>query len=228
MVGASLLLGTLPASAGAWASRAKPEGFAAPIKKLRIQYKETLPMEPTEARELIEEAIEAGESHERVFRNRVSVMVGLFALALAVIHTVGAGAQRESLLASIEASDTFNYMQAKTIREAVFRTASSTPGIDSDTRAADLGEVTRLRQDDASGHGIEQLRKAGLALRQESMAKANAAEGYELGETALQVAIVLLSIALVAQSRRLVTGAMGVAGLGVAVAVLTALRSVLM
>ena len=185
-------------------------------------------MEPTEARELIEEAIAAEDNHERAFRNRVSVLVGLFALALAVVHTVGAAAQRESLLASIEASDTFNYMQAKTIREAVFRTASSTPGIDSDTRAADLGEVTRLRQDDAAGHGIDQLRKRGLELRQESVAKSSAAEGYELGETALQVAIVLLSIALVEQSRRLVTGASGLAGLGVAVAVLTALRGLFM
>ena len=180
-------------------------------------------MEADEARDLIEEAIEAGESHEKAFRNRVSVMVGVFALALAVIHTAGAGAQRESLLASIEASDTFNYMQAKTIREAVFRTASSTPGIDPDTRASDLGEVTRLHQDDAAGHGIEQLRKRGVELRQEGSAKATAAEGYELGETALQVAIVLLSIALVAQSPRLVKGALVVAGLGVLVALLTAL-----
>ena len=180
-------------------------------------------MEADEARELIEEAIEAGETHDRAFRNRVSVMVGVFALALAVTHTMGASAQRESLLSSIEASDTFNYMQAKTIREAVFRTASSTPGIDADTRAADLGEVTRLRQNDGAGHGIDQLRQRGAELRKESATKASAAEGYELGETALQVAIVLLSIALVAQSRGIVKGALLVAGLGIGIAVLTAL-----
>lgn len=180
-------------------------------------------MEPQEARELIKEAVEESESHERGLRDRVAVLVGLSALLLAVVHTAGASAQRDSLLSSIEASDTFSYMQAKVIREAVFRTASSTPGIDSDTRAADLGEATRLRQNDAAGHGIDQLRERGDELRRESIAKARACEGYELGETALQVAIVLLSIALIAQSRRIVWGASALAGLGVLLALLTAL-----
>ena len=179
-------------------------------------------MEANEARDLIEEAISESESHESGFRNRVAVLVGVFALLLAIVHTAGASAQRESLLSSIEASDTFSYMQAKTIREAVFRTASSTPGIDADTRATDLGEATRLRQDDASGHGIDQLRVRGTALRLESEARAKASEGYELGETALQVAIVLLSIAMIAQSRKIVRGACVLAGVGVVVALLTA------
>jgi hypothetical protein len=179
-------------------------------------------MEASEARDLIEEAIAETESHEAGFRNRLAVLVGVFALALAVVHTAGASAQRASLLDSIEASDTFAYMQAKTIREAVFRTASSTPGIDPDTRAADLGEATRLRQDDGAGHGIDQLRARGTALRLESLSKARASEGYELGETALQVAIVLLSIAMIAQSAQIVKGASLLAGLGVLVALLTA------
>jgi hypothetical protein len=180
-------------------------------------------MEADEARDLIDEAIEAGETHERGFRNRVSVLVGAFALLLAVVHTASAGAQRESVLSSIEASDTFGDMQAKVIREAVFRTASSTPGIDPDTRAADLGEATRLRQPDPSGHGIDQLRERGNALRVESAAKAHASEGYELGETALQVSIVLLSIALIAQSWRIVWGACALGGTGLLLALLTAL-----
>jgi hypothetical protein len=40
----------------------------------------------------------------------------------------------------------------------------------------------------------------GPELRVEGKVKATACEGYELGETALQLAIVILSIALIAQS----------------------------
>lgn len=66
-------------------------------------------MEATDAKDLIEEAIERSElkneevekaerSKERMFRERVSLMVGGFAVALAVIHMAAAGAQRESVL----------------------------------------------------------------------------------------------------------------------------------
>jgi hypothetical protein len=47
-------------------------------------------------------------------------------------------------------------------------------------------------------------------------------EWYELAETAMQVAIVLLSIALVARSWAIVAGASALAGVGVLVALGTA------
>lgn len=80
-------------------------------------------MEPTEAKDLIDEAIErAEEQHdsevalerasEKRFRDRVSLLVGLFAVLLAIVHMAAAGAQRESLLQGIAASDTFAYGSA--------------------------------------------------------------------------------------------------------------------
>lgn len=187
-------------------------------------------MEADEARDLIEEAIERTEagdreerSVERKFRDRVSVLVGVFALSLALIHMAAAGAQRESLLKSIEGSDTFAYMQAKVVRETVLNSAATTPGLESATKAADLAEAQRLRNPDKAGHGIGQLQKQGERLREESAAAAAASEGYETGETALQLAIVLLSIALIAQSWPIVAGASVLAAAGVGVSVLTAL-----
>lgn len=93
-------------------------------------------MEAADAKDLIEEAIErveakssSSEENERLkdrqFRERLSLMVGAFAVALAVVHMAAASAQRESLLKGIEASDSFAYMEAKIVRETILRTAAS-------------------------------------------------------------------------------------------------------
>ena len=191
-------------------------------------------MEAADAHDLIEQALEESEArHERVeqrekseerkFRDRASVLVGIFAVLLAIVHTAAASAQRESMLSSIEASDNFAYMQAKKIRETVLLTASRMPGLESETRAAELGEATRLSQPDAAGHGIGQLQAEGSRQRELSTAKAIASEGYEMGETALQVSIVLLSIAMITMSRRVMGMAVVLAGCGGVLALLTAL-----
>ncbi len=190
-------------------------------------------VEPADAKELIDEAIERAESErsatdavdrvaERRFRDRVSVLVGILAVSLAIVHMAAAGAARKSLLAGIAASDTFNYMQAKIIRETVVKTAAkSTAATDAD-RQAWVAEAQRLRGPDPAGHGISQLEATGKAEREAGERAAMAGEGYELGETALQMAIVLLSIALVARSRPIVAGAAILAIAGIAVAAATA------
>ncbi|HEX7858491.1 MAG TPA: DUF4337 family protein [Sphingobium sp.] len=190
-------------------------------------------MEAAEAKDLIEDAVEESEARhdvvdqkerlaERRFRNRVSLLVGLFAVLLAIVHMVGASASRDSLLSSIEASDTFAYMQAKIVRETVLRSAADTVG-DTRSKARDLAEADRLKRPDAAQHGISQLRERGDELRAEGTAKAAASEGYELGETALQLAIVILSIALIAQSWPIAFGACFFAVTGTAIALFTAL-----
>jgi hypothetical protein len=191
-------------------------------------------VEPADAKELIDAAIERAEAErtgadatdravEKRFRDRVALMVGVFAVLLAVIHMAAAGAARDSLLKGIAASDTFDYMQAKIVREAVARAAAQSGGIAPADRAAWAAEAARLRTPDAAGHAIPQLEASGKRERAAGEHAAQAVEGYELGETALQMAIVLLSIALVARSRAIVGGALLLAGLGTAAALATVL-----
>ena len=186
-------------------------------------------VEPADAKELIDEAIEKAEEAEkseqaieRRFRNRVSILVGIFAVLLAIIHVEAASSARESLLKTVQASDTYNYMQAKIIREAVFKTAAREPSLDPAARAGLLKEAARLRKPDAAGHGIAQLQPQADRLRDEGELASRKGEWYELAETAMQVAIVLLSIALVARSWAIVAGAASLAGIGVVLALMTA------
>ena len=189
-------------------------------------------VEPADAKDLIDEAIERAESErdganaaeraaEKRFRDRVSLMVGVCAVLLAIIHMASAGAARESLLRGIEASDTFNYMQAKIVRESVAKAAAQSGSVAAADRAGWAAEAARLRNPDAGGHAIPQLEATGKRERAEGARAASAVEGYELGETAMQMAIVLLSIALIARSRAIVGGALLLAGLGTAAAVAT-------
>ena len=191
--------------------------------------------DPSDPRDLIEEAIERAEARqegqdaaehaiEKRFRDRVSIMVGIFAVLLAVIHVAAAGNQRESILHNIEASDTFSYMQAKIIRETVLKTAASAKDLAPEERDKMIAEAVRLRHPDKAGHSILQLQVAGDVAREESGAAAAKSERYELGETALQVAIVLLSIALVARSWAIVIGAGGLAACGALITLLTTLK----
>ncbi len=184
-------------------------------------------LEASEAKELVDEAVEKEDKErsaeakvERAFRNRVALMVGIFAVLLAVIHMKAAAAARDSLLTAVEASDTFAYMQAKTIRETIYKTAAAS-GVREDDRATFAAEAARLRASDKAGHGIDQLRDTGQRLQRENAVARRASEGYELGETALQVAIVLLSIAIVARSSAIVAGAALFAVAGVALALTT-------
>ncbi|MEO9130380.1 MAG: DUF4337 family protein [Sphingomonas sp.] len=190
-------------------------------------------MEADEARDLIDEAVQraetqrdtdesAGHAAERKLRERVSVLIGILAVCLAIVHMAASGAQRASLLRGIEASDTFAYMQAKIVRETVYKTASANASAVADRQAL-AKEASRLRKPDQAQHGIGQLQSRGEALRKEGELAAVAGEGYEFGETALQMAIVLLSIALVARSKAIMYGACALATVGIAIAILTKL-----
>jgi hypothetical protein len=186
-------------------------------------------VEPADAKELIDEAIEEVErvdkeerALEKRFRDRVSILVGLFAVLLAIIHVAAASNARESLLKTVNASDTYNYMEAKIIRESLLKGLAQVPGLDTVTHQAMLKEASRLRNPDRAGHGIVQLQEKADELRSDGESSARRGEWYELAETAMQVGIVLLSIALVARSWAIVSGAVLLAGMGILLAAGTA------
>jgi hypothetical protein len=186
-------------------------------------------VEPADAKELIDEAIEEAERVDRAeraiekhFRDRVSILVGLFAVLLAIIHVAAASNARESLLKTVNASDTYNYMEAKIIRESLLKSLAQTPALSATAQQQMLKEAARLRNPDKAGHGIVQLQEKADELRGEGERSARKGEWYEFAETAMQVAIVLLSIALVARSWAIVTGAVSLATVGVVLAGATA------
>jgi hypothetical protein len=142
---------------------------------------------------------------------------------LAIIHVEAAGNARDGVLKTIQASDTYNYMQAKIIREAILKTGAQVPSLDPAAKAGMLKDAAKLRAPDKAGHGISQLQPQADRLRDEGQLASKKGEWFEFAETALQVAIVLLSIAMVARSWGIVAGASTLAGIGVILAAATAI-----
>ena len=186
-------------------------------------------LEPTEAKELIEETVDRIEEHEaegareeKAFRERLSLLVGVFAVVLAIVHVIGAGLVRENIVNTIRASDDYNYMQAKKLRQEILSvSALSAP---SDQRDRLASEAAALERPDAKGHGIGQLQASADKLTEEANEAGKAGEHYEWAETALQMAIVLLSIAMIASSRPVAWAAGLLAAAGVILAAATHLH----
>jgi hypothetical protein len=183
-------------------------------------------LEPTEAKELIEETVERIESHdaqeareERSFRERLSLLVGIFAVILAIVHVIGAGLVRENIVNTIRASDTYNYMQAKKLRQEIMTVGALSAPVDQRERLT--AAAAALDRPDAKGHSISQLQASADKLTEEANQAGTAGEYYEWAETALQMAIVLLSIAMIASSRLVAWGACLLAAGGVALAAVT-------
>ncbi len=149
-------------------------------------------------------------------RDGVAIGLGALAVLLAIIHLGTAAAQRESMQAALAASDSFSAAQAMIARETVLIAHANAPGLDRDVRAGELVQAMRLRHDTSAG--IEQMTARSTQLRAQSQAAAARAGGLALGESALQLAILMLAVALVLDNRAVRRGAMALAGVGAAVA----------
>src|SRR5436309_7058641 len=78
------------------------------------------------AHETTHEAAHSGKGEARL----IGLLISVLALFLAVSEMLGKSAQTEGLALNIHASDTWNFFQAKTIRQTVLRTAIETARVE--------------------------------------------------------------------------------------------------
>src|SRR5436190_1187047 len=68
---------------------------------------------------------EQGHGKQPVSQNRkIALLIAIIALFLALSETLGKSAQTNGIELNIKASDTWNFFQAKTIRQTTLRTAA--------------------------------------------------------------------------------------------------------
>ena len=180
------------------------------------------------AKEHLEQVHEHG--HGDSTTRRIAVLIAVIAAGLAISEMGEKAAQNAYLTHHIQASDDWAFFQAKNVRATVQRTAAdvmeSLPtAADPAVRAridAARADAARLRDDPQSGDGSKQL--AANAQEQEH-ARDHAFHRYHLFEIvvgALQISIVLASVAVVVRITRLAYVAAGISalagllGLGVA------------
>jgi len=174
-----------------------------------------------------------GHGHEKKpaesNNKKIALLISVIALFLAFSETLGKSAQTAGIELNIKASDTWNFFQAKTIRQTSLRTAAEAmtlqlAGLTNDDAKAAMTKqietwratVARYESDPKEQDGRREL----MAIARKYEAERDVAmaryHNYEIGSAAYQIGIVLASAAVITSMMALVYGAIGVGLIGLA------------
>jgi hypothetical protein len=177
----------------------------------------------SEAHEHAEHAKHAAHSNKKI-----ALAIAIMALLLALSETLGKSANTEAINLNIKASDTWNFFQAKTIRQTAIRTAAEGTTLQLPHAATDdikgamtkqidawKATVARYESDPKERDGRKELREQAEALEHTRDTALARYHSYELGSAAFQIGIVLCSAAVITGMVVLAWIAGGVACLGI-------------
>jgi len=181
-------------------------------------------MKADEAAELL-----AAEREKDRFKQRAAIVIATFAMLLAITGLGGQNATKEALNENILASNAFNFFQAKNARQTSMVLAANeielawatSPGLSGETKAAlqkkldDYRKtIARYESEPDTGEGKKEL----LARAREHVARRDHAlkqdPYFDYAEALVQIAIVLVSVSIVAEVAWLafIGGGLGVIG----------------
>ena len=181
-------------------------------------------MKADEAAELMDK-----DKEQDHFKRRAAVAIAVFAMLLAITGLGGQNATKDAVNSNIEASNLFNFFQAKNMRQTAYAIAADELEL-AWTNDAQLSAeaktalrrkvddyrktVTRYESEPETGEGKKEL----MAKAKEAEKKRDHALSqdpyFDYAEALLQIAIVLISVAIVAEQVWLsyLGGALGVIG----------------
>ena len=159
---------------------------------------------------------------------KIALLISVMALLLALAEMFGKSAQTEGISFNIKASDSWNFFQAKTIRQTTLRTAAQALALEAATapdqaRAALLKQaddwmntVARYESDPVEKDGRKELRAQAEAYEHQRDTQLARYHHYEFASAAYQIAIVLASAAVITGIVALVYTALGLGVIGLA------------
>jgi hypothetical protein len=158
---------------------------------------------------------------------KIALLISVLALFLALSETLGKSAQTVGIELNIKASDTWNFFQAKTIRQTTLRTAAEALAIEVMARPDDAfkaamskqvetwnATVKRYDSDPKEKDGRKELRAQAEQYERDRDTAMARYHNYELGSAAYQIGIVLASAAVITGMMALAYGAAGVGVIG--------------
>ena len=158
---------------------------------------------------------------------KIALLISVLALFLALSETLGKSAQTVGIELNIKASDTWNFFQAKTIRQTTLRTAAEALAIEVMARPDDAfkaamskqvetwnATVKRYDSDPKEKDGRKELRAQAEQYERDRDTAMARYHNYELGSAAYQIGIVLASAAVITGMIALAYGAAGVGVIG--------------
>jgi hypothetical protein len=174
----------------------------------------------SEAQDIAEQT-EHAAGHDK----KIALLISVLALFLAFSETLGKSSQTVALSDNVQASDLWNFFQAKTIRQTVLRTAAETLALNGPSNdaakaatAKKIDEwqklIERYEVDPDRPEGRKQLMERAQALEQTRDTALSRYHNYEFASAAFQIGIVLASASVITNMILLVwlSGGMGVVG----------------
>lgn len=195
-------------------------------------------MDSADAAELISEIREerAENEAEEKFRSRAALLIAIFAMLLAVGSLGGGNVAEDMVHANIKASDTWAFYQAKNVRQTAYRLAVdemklqlASPALSPEGRAALEANVAKYEQtitryddepdpaapaDTLRGEGKKQLAAQARSYERLRERAGEQDSNFDYSEVALQLALVLGSVAILALSRPVLYLAIGLGVVG--------------
>jgi hypothetical protein len=164
---------------------------------------------------------------------KIALVIAVLALFLAFSETLGKSAQTSALNFQIEASNLWNFFQAKNIRRTATIVATESAKIDAGTTSDEARKAALTKQidewnktaaryrsepeaGDGKGEGTVELARRAKEMEQERDTALNKYHYFEFASAALQIGIVLCSAAVITSMLLLVwvAGGLGILGLG--------------
>ena len=172
-----------------------------------------------------------GGGHEKTnaqSQNRkIALLISVIALFLALSETLGKSAQTVGIELNIKASDTWNFFQAKTIRQTTLRTAAEGLALEATARTDEANKAAMMKQvetwratvaryesDPKERDGRKEIRALAEKYERERDVAMARYHNYELGSAAYQIGIVLASAAVITGIMALAYGAIGLGVVG--------------
>ncbi|MDC7789305.1 DUF4337 domain-containing protein [Rhodoplanes sp. TEM] len=166
--------------------------------------------------------------HAAGHNKQIALLISVIALFLAFSETLGKSAQTEAISLNIKASDTWNFFQAKTVRQTSIRAAAEAMTLQLATAPNDevraslqkqidawKATVARYDSDPKEKDGRKELRAHAEHLEHERDTALARYHHYEVASAAFQIGIVLCSAAVITGMMALAFVAGGVGILGI-------------
>jgi hypothetical protein len=167
--------------------------------------------------------------HASHSNKKIALLISVLALFLAFSETLGKSAQTTAIADNIKASDTWNFFQAKTIRQTGLRIAADAlnaqlPAMTNDESKTAMAKqietwratATRYESDPKEQDGRKELRAMAERYEHDRDLRLARYHQYEFASAAFQIGIVLASAAVITGIVMLayLAAAVGVGGLG--------------
>ncbi|MGD0547685.1 MAG: DUF4337 domain-containing protein [Terracidiphilus sp.] len=176
-------------------------------------------MEANEAQELQEHA-EHG-AHESSMRP-VALTMTILAVLVAVVTVLGHRTHTEAILNQIKASDTWNEYQAKKIRAYNTVLATDLLGVVTLADQNGAGKIAKgySSHQEKWTEDLETEKKQAEAFEEDVKLAEKKADNFDLGETLLEIGLVITSITLLTKKRVYWLAGLGASAVGIVAAVL--------